>query len=225
MPNLTFVDCETCSLAGGIIELSVASVKNLSEVRSMTKEAFLELTLTERFKNPIPIEQGAFEIHGIREETLKDLPLYTPADFYKHFVLGDDITPLDALAEVMVLVGHNIATFDRPRLGLLPEHKTIDTLNLARLLEKTKDLTHNLGEFKAGNKLDTLISIYCPETASHQFQHHGSAADCYKTLVFLQWLLENPLKGANEGELVFLSSTANSMPVRKALLNNIKKRQ
>lgn len=224
MPVLTFLDCETCSLAGGIIELSLAIIPSLQAAQTLNEEAFKSLLQTERFKNPIPIDEGALAIHGIQESVLAGLPLYSPADFYKHFVNVEDVIPLEEVAEHIILVGHNVATFDRPRMELMENHKTIDAMNLARLLEKTGDLTHNLGEFKAGNKLDTLVSLYCPEYSGHQTSHHGSARDCFKTLIFLQWLLAYPLKGANEEELIFLSSTKNTMPMRKALLKNIQKR-
>lgn len=222
MNSLVFLDCETCDLAGGIIELSLATCSSLQELLQIDYAVFRETIQTTRYKNPRPIDPKAFEIHGITEKELQYLTPYHYTDFYNHFATNS-ITSLDDLAEAYVLIGHNVIGFDRSRLELRPEHHAIDTLVLTRFLEKTGDLTHN-NEVRVGNKLDTLVSIYCPENGAHRAEYHNSAADCIKTFLYLRWLLQNPLKGIAEGELVYLSALEPSLYAKRALLKSVQKR-
>ena len=194
--TLVILDCETCSLAGGIIEIGLISFDTLEELLQVSEEDFKEKSFCSRHENPIPIDAGAFAVHGISEKDVKGLPRYSAStDFYGRVE--------DFPAEQIVLIGHNVISFDQKRLDLSDFHPAIDTMVLARVLAKEGKLTH-----EGGNKLDLLVSIYCSKEQAHLKQFHGTVGDNWKTLVFLKYLFETHLKGANVEELCFLSSKA-----------------
>ena len=194
--TLVILDCETCSLAGGIIEIGLISFDTLEDLLKVSEEDFRERSLFSRHENPIPIDAGAFAVHGISEKDVKGLPRYSASmDFYEKVK--------DFPAEQIVLIGHNVISFDQKRLDLSDFHPAIDTLNLVRLLIKEEKLTH-----EGGNKLDFLVSIYCSKEQAHLKQFHGAIGDNWKVVVFLKYLLEIHLKGATVEELCFLSAKA-----------------
>lgn len=192
---LVVLDSETCSLAGGILEIGFIEYSCLEDLLSQKKESFLEKSIVSRHKNPFPIDPFAFTIHGITEEAVKDKFLYSPAlDFY------GKLTNLPEVWEDLILIGHNVSTFDQRVCSLSPQHPCIDTMVLARVLAKFGALTH-----EGGNRLDTLVSIYCSKEKAHLLDFHGSIADNWKTIVFLKFLLNSYLKGAKLEELIDLS--------------------
>lgn len=69
--TLVILDCETCSLAGGIIEIGLISFDTLEDLLKVSEEDFRERSLFSRHENPIPIDAGAFAVHGISEKMLK----------------------------------------------------------------------------------------------------------------------------------------------------------
>lgn len=223
--NLVLVDCETCSLKGGILELGTRKLNSLEEVLTLSEEDFLADIEQEYFKNPIPIEERAYAVHGIDESMVAARPFYDPSDFYKRFYSGAELAAVDELATNLILVGYNVEAFDRKRLGLSDNHTSIDLLLIARLLCEVGVLKHNTEEVKLGNKLDTLVALYCSEHAAHQRERHGAAHDVYKTFLLLRWLITDPLPNPTLGELVFLSSSRGSKTSKKALITSIRTRE
>lgn len=223
--TLVLLDCETCSLKGGIIELGTRALSSLEELLSLSEEDFLAEIEQEYFKNPIPIEEGAYAVHGIDEGMIADRPFYDPSDFYKRFYSGEELAAVDELATNLILVGYNVEAFDRKRLGLSDNHTSIDLLRLAKLLCDAGVLKHNVEGAKLGNKLDTLLALYCSQHAAHQRDRHGAAHDVYKTFLLFRWLVTEPLPNATVGELVFLSSPNAAKSSKTALLTSIRTRK
>jgi len=193
--TLIVLDSETCSLAGGILEIGFIEYTCLEELLQQKKKDFLEKSVVSRHKNPFPIDPFAFTVHGITEEAVKDKEFYSPVpDFYSK------IKNLPEEMEDLILIGHNVSTFDQKVLTLSPQHPCIDTMVLARVLAKFGALTH-----EGNNKLDTLVSVYCSKEKAHLLDFHGAVTDNWKTIVFLKFLLNSCLKGAKIEELIDLS--------------------
>jgi len=208
--NLIVLDTETCSLKGGILELAWAAFPTMEKLLTSTKENFIETSYQQYFKNPIPIDPFAFDVHGITEKSVENCPLY---DVKTHFYLPILEKLFACDYSETLLIGHNINTFDIRVAELSKDHPTIDTMKLAEFLIKEKILTHD-----GGKKLDLLCSIYCSKDQAHINQFHGAMQDNWKVILFLQALKAKYLPDAGLEEFMVLSDHTLSPNIRKKYL-------
>ena len=218
-PSLLFLDCETCDFNGGILSLALNKVEAFFKISSTNELEFKASGQQKRFKNPWPISSEAFAIHGISEKDVAEQPLYVVDDFYA--MARSLHSAEEDLLDGVVLVGHNILGFDLRVLGISAPFRCIDTLVLARKLCAANILKHNNELLKLGNKLDSLVSLYCSQEAAHLKEFHDASQDNYKTFVFLRFLLQEVLQLATLDNLVTLCLSQPPAGVSKASFKNI----
>jgi DNA polymerase III epsilon subunit-like protein len=189
MNTVYVLDTETTGLAktDQVIELSWRALGLLTDELTKTQvnitdyiSKFKDTTYTERFFPSVSINPRALEVHGITLSNLK----------------GGRHKPSRLIAipaDIGFLIGHNI-TFDvrlllqsNPALApSLAEVKLIDTLSLARVLNKQLDLGF------AGHSLNYLTEWYYPDlTAELLTNIHSASMDILKTMLVLYKLIES----------------------------------
>lgn len=217
MQHLIILDTETCGFAGGILEIGFSVFNSLTELTEISAEDFKNRSVRSRHKNPMPIAAEAFAVHGISEADVKDCPLYEEEEhFYNPLAqLLNFQGPATELKEHsgIVIVGHNVRSFDSKVANLSMEHMYLDTMVICRQLVSKKIMTH-----EGGCKLDILSSIYCSKEQAHMKEFHGTISDNWKVVLLLKVLLEHFLPNADLVKLIQLSDTTLSTASRAKIL-------
>lgn len=150
--NPWIIDTETAGLKGGVMEFAALRIDENCNVLD---------TVYSRINPERPVEPGAFEIHGISDEDVKDCP--TLSEF-----LGVQETPLD-------WIGHNQNFDERMCGGIIVANRKLCTLKAAR--QHIKD--------SPNHKLETLkVHLMFSEQKAH-----SALGDCHTTRELLLYLL------------------------------------
>jgi DNA polymerase III epsilon subunit-like protein len=148
------------------------------------------ITLLSMYCNPgRPIDPGAAEVHGIKDE---DVQWATPAQWaLSHLKLALD--KLEEGGNTVVICGQNHERFDIPMMDrILPsahfnEYLSVDTYTIA--LREWPEMPHKLGE---------LYEWYVEKTAINA---HDAAADCYMVAeILLKYM------GEHDREIITLAN-------------------
>jgi len=195
MIKVYILDTETTGIGktDDVIEVSYNKLSSLEEELDIFKsssianykEYFLQDVVTERFFPSMPINEFAFNCHGIRRAELA----------------GERHSKFVDIPEVDYLIGQNIP-FDVKMLGQsnsaikdrLSTIKLIDAIPLARALNKHQSL--GLEAFN----LDYLVKTFFPEDKELLFsKYHSSSLDILRTMVVLFKLI-TPLENVRTWE-------------------------
>jgi exodeoxyribonuclease X len=150
--NLWIIDTETASLKGGIVEFAAL---NIDEQLNVLREVH------SRVNPERPIDPGAYAIHGISDEDVKDAPTFAQ-------LIGVQNYPVD-------WIGHNVAFDKRMCDPVLTPSRELCTLKLAR--QYIKGTTNH--------KLETIKrELGFPDQKSH-----SALGDCYTTRDLLKHIL------------------------------------
>lgn len=172
-------DLETCSA-----DPKTTDFVQLSSVMFVDGQPETAVVFDELAKPSMPIQQGAFDTHGISEEQVANKPPSSEVaqswwSMVHHFQQHHK-----ADAKNLFLVGHNIVKFDVPIVArhqpLIQSYRMIDTLWAARRIDpiaQNHRLSHLVGE-RYG--LDTEL----PKRA------HDGLADCWMVGLLLQHYLK-----------------------------------
>lgn len=168
--NWVILDTETTGVSSidQVIELAKLYMMPTIKDNCIQVENLLEATSCERFRPTVPINERAYEVHGIR---MKDL-LSCPSSLR-----------LEA-PKAVGYIGHNVS-FDH-RMLKKPNVKLICTLGLARSLDKQLKLGFE------NHKLDTLSEHYYPDLVEVlNPKLHSAKLDVIKCFLVLIKLVEH----------------------------------
>lgn len=141
-------------------------------------------------KPSTPIEDGASEVHGITNDMVADKP--TIQEYF------EDNPAWDAYFGDLPLIGHNIKTYDIPRvmnqIKNLDHCKTLDTLSLARALYRRDEV--------GNHRLQTLVQFL----GLPQREAHRALSDVESCVDFIRYVRD--LKNMSLDEMIDLADNS-----------------